>query len=146
MLNVTLRRATQRDSDFVFLVKKAALGEYVAQTWGWDEGFQRQLHDREFDPRETQIIVESGVDVGWMMVVETDSEFRLQEIYLLPEHQDRGIGSHLIKGLLASALKGMKPVTLTVLKVNVRARELYERLGFATVGETEHYHLMSARP
>jgi ribosomal protein S18 acetylase RimI-like enzyme len=124
-------------------VKKAALGPYVAQTWGWDEEFQRRYHDTDFDPGETQIIVESGVDVGWMLVGETDREVRLQEIYLLPEHQGRGIGSHLIKGLQATAREGTKPITLQVLKVNVRARELYERLGFGKIGETETHYLMS---
>ena len=49
MLNVTLRAATQDDSEFVFLVKKAALGKYVEQTWGWDESFQRQFHDDDYE-------------------------------------------------------------------------------------------------
>lgn len=45
MPNVTLRKATADDSEFVFLVKKAALGEYIEQTWGWDEDFQRRFHN-----------------------------------------------------------------------------------------------------
>jgi hypothetical protein len=71
--DVTLRvLQLKEDSEFVFLVKKAALDEYIEQTWGWDESFE---------PITTQIIVESGYDVGWMVVVETDREFQLQEIY-----------------------------------------------------------------
>ena len=143
MLNVTLRTATEHDSEFVFFVKKAALGEYIEQTWGWDESFQRKFHENDFEPTQTQIIVEGGDDVGWMVVAETDAEFQLQEIYLKPEHQRRGIGSHLIRLLLAKADRQVKPVTLQVLKVNVGARQLYERLNFETIGETDKYYLMS---
>src|SRR6185436_5930237 len=100
MLNVTLRTATEQDSEFVFLVKKASLGEYIELTWGWDESFQLQFHEYDFERAQTQIIVESGYDVGWMLVAETAAEFHLQEIYLKPEHQRRGIGSHLIALLL----------------------------------------------
>jgi ribosomal protein S18 acetylase RimI-like enzyme len=143
MLNVTLRMATEQDSEFVFLVKKASLGEYIEQTWGWDEGFQRQFHENDYEPSQTQIIVASGHDVGWLVVAETDTEFQLQEIYLKPDHQRRGIGTHLIRLLLEKADRQVKPVKLQVLKVNVRARQLYERLRFETVGETDTHYVMS---
>ena len=143
MLNVTLRAATEQDSEFVFLVKKASLGEYIDQTWGWDEDFQRQFHKSLYEPAKTQIIVAGGCDVGWMVVVETATEFELQELYLEPEHQSRGIGSHLIGLLLSEATRQMKPVKLQVLKVNVRARQLYERLHFRIVSETDTHYLMS---
>jgi GNAT superfamily N-acetyltransferase len=109
MLNVTLRAATPGDSEFVFLVKKAALGKYIEQNWGWDETFQREYHRTDFVPSETRIIVENGRDVGWMIVGETDSAIQLRELYLQPEHQCRGIGTHLIQTLLAEAGHHGKP-------------------------------------
>ena len=142
MESVVLRQATLEDSEFAFLVKKAALGEYIAQTWGWDEAFQRAFHLKEYDPEKTQIIVHKGQDVGWMLVSESDSEFHLQEIYILPAHQRLGIGSHLIRLLLAEAEQERKPVRLQVLKVNPKARRLYELLGFRLIGESDKYYLM----
>jgi hypothetical protein len=62
----TLRPARREDSEFVFQVKKAALGKYIEQTWGWDEGFQRDLHVRDYDPTTTEIISWQGADVGWL--------------------------------------------------------------------------------
>jgi ribosomal protein S18 acetylase RimI-like enzyme len=144
LLDVTLRSATDQDSAFVFLVKKAALGRYIEQTWGWDEEFQLQFHEKDYDPSETNIIVESGRDVGWMVVTEGEQEFLLQEIYLHPDHHGQGIGSYLVRQLLAKADREHKTVKLTVLKVNTRARQLYERLGFKKTGETEHHHVMQA--
>ena len=41
MIEITLQRATQEDLEFAFAVKKAALGDYVAKTHGWDEAEQR---------------------------------------------------------------------------------------------------------
>jgi ribosomal protein S18 acetylase RimI-like enzyme len=146
MLNITLRTATEQDSEFVFLIKKAALGEYIAQTWGWDEQFQREFHKNDYDPAQIQIIVESGQDVGWMLVSEGDMEFQLQEIYIDPDHQRRGIGSVLIRLLLKKAEGKSKPVTLAVLKVNLRARDLYERLEFRVVAETDTHYIMSTVP
>jgi hypothetical protein len=37
-----LRPATAADYDFLYQLKVAALKEYVAATWGWDEAYQRQ--------------------------------------------------------------------------------------------------------
>jgi len=142
MESVVLRQATLEDSEFVFLVKKAALGEYIVQTWGWDEAFQRAFHLKEYEPDKTQIIVLKGQDVGWILVSESDSEFHLQEIYLLPAYQRLGIGSHLIRLLLAEAEQKRKPVRLQVLKVNPKARGLYELLGFRLIGESDKYYLM----
>jgi ribosomal protein S18 acetylase RimI-like enzyme len=146
MREVTLRSATEQDSEWVFLVKKAALGKYIEQTWGWDEDFQRQFHANDYDPVETQIIVEGGSDVGWMIVSETETEVQLQEIYIHPDYQHHGIGSHLVGLVLAKAETQKKPVRLQVLKVNQRARQLYERLGLGIVGETDKYYLMSTTP
>jgi hypothetical protein len=57
MLDITLRTATEKDSELVYFIKKAALGEYIAETWGWNEGFQRQYHAKDYEPSRTKIIV-----------------------------------------------------------------------------------------
>jgi ribosomal protein S18 acetylase RimI-like enzyme len=42
----------------------------------------------------------------------------------------------VLRGVLARAEAEGRPVALRVLRNNVRARALYERLGFRAVGET----------
>jgi RimJ/RimL family protein N-acetyltransferase len=37
-----MRPATADDFDFLYRLHRTTLKEYVAQTWGWDEGRQRQ--------------------------------------------------------------------------------------------------------
>ena len=56
---------------------------------------------------------------------------RIEDLYVLPEQQGRGYGTKLLR-FAASICPGTP--TLWVLENNVRARRLYERLGFAETG------------
>jgi ribosomal protein S18 acetylase RimI-like enzyme len=76
----------------------------------------------------------------------TETELVIVSIQLLPQHQGRGIGTSLIDVLFKEARDEGKRLTLQVLKVNDRARQLYERLGFSTVEETDTHYLMKAAP
>jgi ribosomal protein S18 acetylase RimI-like enzyme len=138
----TLRLARPEDSEFVFQVKKAALGEYIEQTWGWDEGFQRDFHVKDYDPTTIGIICWQGTDVGWLEVDRGSDNFLLTGIYILPEYQSRGVGSAVIRQIIREAKETQLPLRLEVLKVNPRARVLYEKLGFVVTGETETHNLM----
>jgi ribosomal protein S18 acetylase RimI-like enzyme len=59
---------------------------------------------------------------------------RLQQFFISPDHQRRGIGTEVLNSLVAIWKATGKPVVLTVLKNNP-ARRLYERFGFSVVGE-----------
>ena len=76
-------------------------------------------------------------DVEMVEVWERPDHFVLATIRVLPEWQCRGIGTSVIRWVLATAAAAHKPVVLRVLKVNRRAQELYLREGFSVVGETE---------
>lgn len=139
---IKLRKACQDDKEFVYQVKRAALKEYVEQTWGWDEDIQRKLHDRRFGSQEFQIVGLDGHDVGIMSVaLEPDCVF-LNQIYILPGYQGQGIGRKCMLIVFEEATKLNLPVKLKVLKVNPRAAAFYERLGFAIAGDTDTHLLM----
>jgi ribosomal protein S18 acetylase RimI-like enzyme len=139
-----LRPALAADSDFVYRVKKAALGRYVEETWGWNEAEQRAYHAREFNPRLMEVISVEGQAVGTLQVTRSKGAILLDAIYLLPRFQRQGIGTSVMLDLMAEADRAGLPIRLHVLKVNP-ARNLYERLGFRTTGETDHYYLMERR-
>ena len=87
-------------------------------------------------------MVVDGLAVGLLRVSERESAVFIDQVEITPKYQSQGIGTSLINDLLARG----RPVELGVLKVNVDARRLYERLGFRVIGETEtHYH-MRAEP
>ncbi len=145
MEGLALRPATHADGAFLFDLLKVALGPYVAQTWGWDEEWQRTYFWSRFAPEAARIVVLEGRDVGVLSVDEGEDVVLLSQIYLLPEVQGRGIGTTLIRSVLDRAFARHVPVRLRVLRVNP-AQRLYERLGFVAVSETETHYVMQAAP
>ena len=140
-LVIDLRQATNDDSEFAYETKKLALGEYVHKTWGWDETFQRKFHQEHWNPQNEKVITLDGCDVGKIVVWERGEHLLLESVYILPEYQNRGIGTHLIRQVIDKARHEKKPVRLQVLKINPAIR-LYERLGFRTTSETETHFVM----
>lgn len=139
-----LRPATAADYDFLYQLKVAALKEYVAATWGWDEVHQRQHFAAHFDPERSQVIVVNGRDVGELSLVENEDSVQISGIYILPEYQGRGLGTAVLGDVIERARKGRRPVSLQVLKVNP-ARRLYERLGFVVFAESATHYQMRLR-
>jgi hypothetical protein len=58
-----LRPARDDDFEFLFRLRAAALGPYVAQIWGWSENEQRLLFLRSFDSARYQIVRQEK-DIG----------------------------------------------------------------------------------
>ena len=138
---VSFRPITSDDFDFLWLLHNVALKEYVEKTWGWDEKRQRELFAEDFNTNNGRIIVVNDTDAGYLWAIEKETETLLVSIRLLPEFQNRGIGTKVIEDVL---VKSNKPVRLQVLKINP-AQNLYKRLGFETVGETETHFLMRTK-
>jgi hypothetical protein len=61
---ISLRPGTPEDSDFLYDLHRAAMQQYVAQTWDWDEAWQRNYFQQHINPAECQIITFQGKDVG----------------------------------------------------------------------------------
>ena len=146
MEELSFRKAHTSDSEFVFTVKKAAFREYVEQVWGWDDNYQRELHNRRFDSQDLRIIEFRGTDVGFLATSSTPDTRKVNQIYILPEYQGRGIGSACLTCIIADANRAQKSVTLQVLKVNTRGIAFYQRLGFLIVGESFTHFQMERSP
>lgn len=130
-----VRKAQATDSEFVFAVKKAAFREYVEQIWGWDDAYQRDLHNRHFASQDLRIIQFYGTEVGFLSTSITPDTLKINQLYILPECHGRGIGSACMTRIIAEATLEQKPVTLQVLKINTRAIAFYQRLGFTIMDE-----------
>jgi len=139
-----LRPATDKDGDWIYRLKVMTLKAYVAQTWGWDEAYQRERFRQRFDPSSYQIVVVDGQEVGVIQVEWRETEVFLGNIQIAPECQGRGLGSSLIRDVLAEAESVRLPIVLQVLKVNP-ARRLYERLGFVITEETATHYKMRVK-
>lgn len=146
MNNLELRKATIDDSEFAYQTKKSAFKEYVDKVWGWDEDEQRTLHERRFASQDFQIIQVSGIDVGILSVVKQPDCMRVNQMFILPEYQNKGIGAACVMRIIEEASTSKLSLRLQVLKVNTRAMAFYQRLGFKRTGESETHILMEKIP
>ncbi len=140
-----LRQATEDDLDFLYHLHVATMREYVAAVYGWDDAFQERYFKERFDPPSSCIIVVEGQDVGMVRAVEEEGELFISHIHVLPEYQNRGIGTAVLKDILRGAEERGLPVALRVLRGNP-AKRLYQRLGFTAVEETETHTRMRLHP
>ena len=140
---LNLRPCLISDKEFAYQTKKTAMKPSVEKIWGeWNDEFQRRRFDKNFNQDNTQIVQYSGIDIGILIVEDETNSIQVDNIQILPEYQNRGIGSFLLIQIIKKAKKTRKTVTLQVLKTNPDAKKLYERLGFEVIGETEyHYQL-----
>jgi SAM-dependent methyltransferase len=89
---------------------------------------------------DTAVVELDGNRVGRLRIRRTPESIELCGIQLLPEVQNRGIGTAIIRGLQAEAATAAVPLELGVEKDNADARRLYDRLGFAKIGESDTEH------
>jgi ribosomal protein S18 acetylase RimI-like enzyme len=152
---VELRPVADADREFLCRLYASTRAEEMAQT-GWTEAevesflrFQFAAQDafyrQQFGDASFDLVLEEGIPVGRLYVDRRDDEIRLIDIALLPEHRGRGIGSALLRELLAEAGRAGKPVRIHVEAFNPAMR-LYERLGFRKVDENGVHHLMERLP
>lgn len=140
-MNHSLRPIHDNDRAPLYAIHVAAMRDYVTRTWGWDDNVQRDFWRRTAHDG-VQVIELDGQIVGFLDVVHHEHIIDIVNIELSPAVQGRGIGTALLQHILDEADEARKDVQLQVLKVNPRARALYERLEFTPAGETEHHILM----
>jgi GNAT superfamily N-acetyltransferase len=86
-----------------------------------------------------------GRSVGWIQEQLDDTSINLGSFYIVQEMQRRGIGTYVLRTILAHAAAQSKTVTLAVVKINP-ARHFYERRGFRITHEDEYKFYMRADP
>ncbi|HOP06338.1 MAG TPA: GNAT family N-acetyltransferase [candidate division Zixibacteria bacterium] len=139
--DISLRTASDADSEFFFEVTKAALGKYIELTWGWDEDQQRRLHEEKWHIDNSYVVIAEGREMGTLRYEEGSERFYVRSLYLLPAWQNRGIGTRIMRLIMDRASSAGLPVGLHVLKNNP-ARRLYERLGFVIIDQNETHFEM----
>jgi GNAT superfamily N-acetyltransferase len=133
---VGLRPAKADDAEFIYRVVEATMRVYVEQIWGsFSEEYNRKNVAEALAACIYSIIECEGQDIGALAVEHDDTHIQLTQIYILPSHQNRGIGTALIRDLAREAQASGRPLRLRVLSVNP-ARRLYEREGFKVTSVT----------
>lgn len=140
MIIYTLRKAEEKDFDITHTIKLDAMKDYITQTWGWDEELQNKFHREEFYRDNIYMVEIEGRPVGTVGINEIDKDIFINRIYLLKEFQSKGIGSSVLKKIIDENKE--KVIRLAVLKVNTKAKKLYDSLGFEVFSEgNEHWKM-----
>ena len=135
-MNWTLRAATIDDLGFIFNTYKATMKAYIEAITEWDEFAQRQHYEATFSVKDFQIVQFDAEDVGVLSLLDLDTYTFLARIEILPDYQNRGLGSAILRWLIQDAKKHKKPIMLRVYKNNP-AQHLYRRLGWQVVSQDD---------
>src|SRR5262249_30804207 len=140
-MEIQLRKACQEDVNFARALYFETMRWLIEPLFGWDQRHQEERFAGWFDLQQASIIVADGRDVGWMQTRVTERELFLGSLYVVPQRQRLGIGTHILRELSAQSKLAAKPFTLAVMKNNPAIR-LYERLGFRVTHEDTYKFYM----
>ncbi len=150
-----LRPISAADEPLLRTVYASTREEELGLT-GWppeqQAAFLRQQFDAQhgwyqthFAAADFDLILERDEPIGRLYVYRQPHDLNVIDIALLPAYRGRGVGTFLMRQLLAEADHTGRTVSLHVEGFN-RARALYERLGFAYVGDDGVYLEMRRPP
>jgi ribosomal protein S18 acetylase RimI-like enzyme len=145
-MTLTDRAAAEDDRNFVRETHHAAYEDAVTRQFGrWDVAEQDGFFDRSWDPARMRVLLLDGEPCGYCVVEDRTDNVQVQELVVHPRYQGKGVGTEVLARAQRLAAERSVPVRLGTFHTN-RARELYERVGFRVVGETETHVLMEWTP
>lgn len=155
-VSVSLRTVTPADREFLVAVYGGTRAQELAQV-DWDPGqkeafvrWQFERQDEEYRQRypdaRYDVILVDGVPAGRIWVGVDDKQIRLLDIAIMPQFQDRGVGTYLLRQLMAEATETNKVLRHMVFVLNDNAHRFYERLGFVVIEDLGGYKHMEWIP
>ena len=136
-----IRKAWEFDKEFLLELRKVTMTEYL-------EGMNILLSEQEHMQRvdsffdDSYIIEDNSRNKIWLLKYTEDVNIlELIQLQILPEFQNKWIGSKVLDALIIKSQKSAKKCILKVLKNNP-AITLYQRKGFQVVWEDDiEYHM-----
>lgn len=152
---VALRPVAGGDREFLVELYASVREPELAHV-PWDEDMRRAFIEHQFSAQDAHyrehyagatldVIELDGERAGRLYVHRGPSDIRVMDIALAPQFRGRGIGTRLLRELIAEADAGGRKLSVHV-EMNNPARALYARLGFRPAGEHGVYVLMERPP
>ena len=152
---VELRPISESDDAFLLSVYASTREDELAQAeWGegqkemflgWQFHMQRREYETRFPNADYRVIVLDRQPAGRIWVGADDEQIRLLDIALLPQFQNRGVGTALLERLKTHAAGKGKALRHMVFVLNNNAERFYERLGFRKIEDFGAYKHMEWR-
>ena len=148
--NITLRPVGPGDHEFLVEVYGSTRAEELALTPWPNElrqafirsqfASQQDHYSQTYPAANHDIIMSGDRQVGRLYVARLGHEIRIVDITLLPGERNAGVGTYLIKQLLAEAERTGRAVRIYVEEFNP-SLHLFKRLGFSP-SEQQGIHLL----
>lgn len=152
---VELRPVTADDEQFLLSVYESTRHDELAQVeWAegqkeqflrWQFDLQRAEYSSRFPDADYRVILVDQQPAGRIWVGSDDQQLRLLDIALLPQFQNRGVGTALVRRLMDQAARADKVLRHMVFVLNNNAERFYERLGFRKIEDFGAYKHMEWR-
>ncbi|MFJ7490788.1 GNAT family N-acetyltransferase [Streptomyces sp. NPDC097727] len=124
-----LRPAEPEDVEVIAELRATVMRPDLERLGRYDEHRVRQRLRDVYAPEHTSVVVADGEFAGCVTLRPVEDGLWLENFYLSPTFQGRGIGTAVLRSLLARADEEGVAVRLDVLQGSA-ARALYERHGF----------------
>ncbi|HEV3048861.1 MAG TPA: GNAT family N-acetyltransferase [Longimicrobium sp.] len=154
-MNVTLRPITDADMDFLHRLYATTREDELKQVdWTPEQKAmfvshqfhaQHQYWQENYTDTSWDLVVADGEPIGRLYVARWPDDIRIVDIALMPEYRGGGVGTRLLREVLAEGDATGRKVSIHV-EIYNPARRLYERLGFVQAGDRGVYLLMERYP
>ena len=135
-MNLRFETTTHADADTLVQMRIAAMRDSLERIGRFDPQRARDRFLASFEPELCRFIVIDGVPVGFVLTRPEKASLKLAHFYVVPEHQGKGIGSMVMKTILADADARALQVKLGALR-DSDSNRFYQRHGFVKEAEDE---------
>ncbi len=129
-----LRAARAADVEPIAELRAVVMRADLERLGRYDEHRVRQRLRDSFSTQHTSVVVVDRELAGCVTLRPADGGLLLEHFYLAPQHQGRGLGSAVLRTLLARTDAQGLTVRLNVLQGSA-AQRLYERHGFVVAAQ-----------
>lgn len=135
-MNISFPYSTQSDADTLVGIRIAAMRDSLERIGRFDPQRARERFLASFDPALCRFIEVDGVQSGFIVIRPREDHWLLDHLYILPEHQGKGIGAAVLQDVFANADAQRMPIRLGALRGSDSNR-FYQRYGFIQTDEAE---------
>jgi GNAT superfamily N-acetyltransferase len=124
---------SEADFEELLALRIVVMRESLQRLGRFDPQRARERFRAGFDPRHLRRVLVNDEPVGCVALKPEDGAWRVDQFYLAPASQGRGIGGGVMQRLIAEATAAGQPLRVAVLRLS-DANRFYQRHGFVQVG------------
>jgi GNAT superfamily N-acetyltransferase len=135
-MDLTFLPTTPSDADVLVTIRIDAMRESLERIGRFDPLRARDRFLASFDPALCRFIEVGDVRVGFVSVRPQQDHWLLDHLYIVPEHQGKGIGAAVLRQIFADADSHRISIRVGALRGS-ESNRFYQRHGFKQADEAE---------